>query len=329
LDARPASHQKNDEGIHAHIPRVITRGKDEEAPMNAPMRSVLPAAAWTRSLFGNTEQFNIRSHIMRRKWVLYFGTLLLTSAAVLITPGTGWARGGGGHGGGGFGGGHFGGGGFGGGHFGGAPHFGGGGFGGGHFGGAPQFGGGGFGGGRVGRVGHFGGHQGHDYPRYRFYGGYPYFGLYNDYDAYPYTYYPNAWPGPAFDAGDTAQDVVQTPSDPDGNTAVTPPGGDFRSVVPAAALPDAIAHITVNLPAGARLWVAGTPSFHTGAVRQFDSVPLTPGRRYRYQVRASWDQNGHEVTQTQQVVVSQGAHVGVTFPIPAHSPGQAPVVEKG
>ena len=50
-----------------------------------------------------------------------------------------------------------------------------------------------------------------------------------------------------------------------------------------------------------------------GSVRTFKSPPLAPGQ-YNYDVRASWDENGRNVTQTQQVRVSPGAAVEVDFP---------------
>jgi uncharacterized protein (TIGR03000 family) len=257
--------------------------------------------------------------------ILYGGTLLLAGAMLLGMPSSGWAHGGfgGGHGGG-FGGGH--GGGFGGGHFGG-------GFGGGHF--------GGFGGGHFGGT-HFGGHHGglyrggygYGYPhayrhRYGLYGTYPYLGLYGYYP-YSYNYYPYDWSGPAYGSGNYAPYGVETPSDLYGYTSVTPPAASDPSFTPAATTqPDTIAHLTVNVPADARLWIEGTPTTRTGPVRQFGSPPLAPGGRYSYQVRASWDENGHEVTQAQQVEITAGAHVEVKFPVLPKTAGQTSVLKKG
>jgi uncharacterized protein (TIGR03000 family) len=56
-------------------------------------------------------------------------------------------------------------------------------------------------------------------------------------------------------------------------------------------------------------------------VRAFQSAPLTPGQQYTYEFRARWkNDDGREVTQTQQVIVTAGAHVRVDFPVP---PGAA------
>jgi uncharacterized protein (TIGR03000 family) len=54
----------------------------------------------------------------------------------------------------------------------------------------------------------------------------------------------------------------------------------------------------------------------TGPVRTYASPPLAEGQ-YSYEVRARWNENGQEVTQTQQVGVTPGAHVEVNFPLPS------------
>jgi uncharacterized protein (TIGR03000 family) len=245
--------------------------------------------------------------------ILYGGTLLLAGVMLLGMPGSVLARGGGGGGGhgGGFGGGHFGGG-FGGGHFGG-------GFAGGHI--------GGFGGGHIGGN-HFGGYHGGLYRggygygyhnHYGLYGTYPYFG-YSSYD------YPYGLSGPAYGSGYDDFYGEEPPSNLYGSTSVTPSAGSDPFFTPPA---DTIAHLTVSVPAGAQLWFEGVPTSRTGPVRQFDSPPLRPGGRYSYQVRASWGENGHEVTQTQQVDVTAGAHLTVKFPIPPTTVGQTSVLTKG
>jgi uncharacterized protein (TIGR03000 family) len=85
------------------------------------------------------------------------------------------------------------------------------------------------------------------------------------------------------------------------------------------AQPDISAHIIVRLPADARIWFDDSAMTAKGPVRQFDSPPLVPGSRYSYNVRAQWEENGHKVTQTQQVPVSAGQHVEVDFPVTART----------
>src|SRR5262249_10294447 len=93
-----------------------------------------------------------------------------------------------------------------------------------------------------------------------------------------------------------------------------PPASSAPAVTPAQ--PTTAAHVTLKVPANAEVWFEGTKTTTTGAVREFESPPLTPGRRYTYQVRARWKENGHEVTQTQKVEVTAGAHANASFPVP-------------
>jgi uncharacterized protein (TIGR03000 family) len=79
----------------------------------------------------------------------------------------------------------------------------------------------------------------------------------------------------------------------------------------------------VPVPAGADVWVDGSNTYSAGPVRELQSPPLAPGTNYKYQIRARWKEDGREVTQTQQVSVSAGAHVRVKFPVPAGTAAQA------
>jgi uncharacterized protein (TIGR03000 family) len=254
---------------------------------------------------------------MFRRMLFCSGLLLLAGAVVLVTPGLGQAQhGGGGHGGGGHGGGGHGGG-FGGGHFGGG-HFGGGHFGGSHFGGGHfpgSFGGARFGGSRGGVYSHphYGGHHYGYYPYY--YGGYPYLWSGADYGLGYYGSYGTEAPS-YYGDGDTSSYY-------DGGTSVTPPATGYPSYYPSVTLApetglpqtDNPAGVTVKVPADAEIWFEGTKMTTKGSIREFQSPPLTPGSRYTYEVRARWKENGHEVTQTQEVAVTAGAHVNVSFPV--------------
>jgi uncharacterized protein (TIGR03000 family) len=216
---------------------------------------------------------------MFRKAFSIGGLLLLAGATVLVTPGSGQAqhRGGGGHGGGFHGGGFHGGG------------FRGSGF---HHGGFHH---GGFHhGGRGWYPGYYGYYGGSPY----YYGSYPY-GGYSNY--YPSTYSPD-WSSPAYNSGYYGSYGGVTPPYP-------------ASYSPATVQPDAIAQITVSLPADAVIWFDGSKTTSTGSVREYQSPPLTPGIRYTYEVRARWNENGQEVTQTQQVQITAGTRVNVHFPV--------------
>jgi uncharacterized protein (TIGR03000 family) len=162
------------------------------------------------------------------------------------------------------------------------------------------------GGGHVGAA-HFGGSRGGSYNgahggAYRF-GGYRHDRPYARYGFYPYGYYDYSQYDsyPYYDTSPYADD----------GTPVAPTEG-FSTTFQAQ--PDTSAHIIVRLPADARIWFDDTAMTTKGPMRQFDSPPLVPGSRYSYNVRAEWQENGHEVTQTQQVAVAAGQHVEVDFP---------------
>jgi uncharacterized protein (TIGR03000 family) len=104
-----------------------------------------------------------------------------------------------------------------------------------------------------------------------------------------------------------------------GATSGTPYSGTYGAYNPSVSVvtpSEKRAHITLSVPEGAQVWFEGGKTKSTGAVRQFQSPPLTPGEKYTYEIRARWTENGREVTQTQQVGVSAGANVRVAFPAP-------------
>jgi uncharacterized protein (TIGR03000 family) len=80
---------------------------------------------------------------------------------------------------------------------------------------------------------------------------------------------------------------------------------------------EAPAQLTVSVPADAQVWVEGTKTNSSGPVRYFHSPPLDPNSHYRYEVRARWMENGHEVTQTQQVPSPRGRAFVRTSRLPA------------
>jgi uncharacterized protein (TIGR03000 family) len=78
--------------------------------------------------------------------------------------------------------------------------------------------------------------------------------------------------------------------------------------------------LEVHLPTpDAQLWVEGQKTNHSGTWRWFISPPLVPGDHYLYDVRASWHENGQEVTQNRQVPVRAGQGIVVDFTKPAKS----------
>jgi uncharacterized protein (TIGR03000 family) len=111
--------------------------------------------------------------------------------------------------------------------------------------------------------------------------------------------------------------TYETPQLATGNTAGAP------------GLVDLLAHVRVQVPAEAKVWIDGTDTTSTGPVREFNSPPLTPGKQYSYDIKATWNENGHDVTQTQHVKVSAGAHANVAFPIMPKTAAQTSAATQG
>jgi uncharacterized protein (TIGR03000 family) len=157
----------------------------------------------------------------------------------------------------------------------------------------------------------------HYYPHHGYWGHHHYYPYYGWYWSYPSSYdaYPYAWSTPAYDSGYYDYYGSLTPSYSDGDTAVTPPAATYEAYYPPATQPDTRAYVTVQVPADARVWFEGAATTSTGPVRQFHSPPLASGSQYTYDIKASWNENGQAVTQTQQVPVTAGAHIRVTFPV--------------
>jgi uncharacterized protein (TIGR03000 family) len=215
---------------------------------------------------------------------------------------------------------------------------------------APRGGGGGHGsGGGHGGGYRFGGYHGGYYGGYGYrpyswgynrgwYGYRPYYGGYYGY--YPYGYYPYYDSSPYY--SDLGSGLLDVPAYANNNYQPaplsldrTPFGGSVLSsdqpslASPSPAQADTVAHVTVIAPSGARLWFDDTPTTSTGSLREFVSPPLTPGGRYTYDIKASWKENGREVTQTQKVDVTAGARVNVNFPAPPKATAQAAADTQG
>jgi uncharacterized protein (TIGR03000 family) len=170
---------------------------------------------------------------------------------------------------------------------------------------------------------------------------YPYYGYYPYYYAYPYGYgygyapysygyYPYGYGYSPYDsayADDSSWypglDEAYSPGYAGGLTSVSPLSGASQGPS-SSAQADVPTHVTVRVPAGADIWINGSQTYSAGPVREFQSPPLTPGQQYTYEFRARWkDDDSREVTQTQQVAVTAGAHARVDFPVPSATTGQA------
>jgi uncharacterized protein (TIGR03000 family) len=66
------------------------------------------------------------------------------------------------------------------------------------------------------------------------------------------------------------------------------------------------ASVMAHLPEGAMLWFDGKPTRQRGMLREFESPPLKPGRKYTYTIRMVWFEDGRWVHDTKDVPVSAG-----------------------
>jgi uncharacterized protein (TIGR03000 family) len=220
---------------------------------------------------------------------IFVGTSATCLALFVLVSSGNAQHGGGGHGGGGHGGGGHGGGGHSGGY-------------GGHY--------GGYGGHYGGNGGHYSGYSGHhdgqhhdgqhhddhhhnNFFGFGFFGFWPYWGYYS-----PYVY----WYGPrygydggygAYNGDGAYDDEYYQPKDSQPSSVPAEDGNKARIMV---IVPDS----------EARLWVENVLTAQKGTERLFISPPLEPGERYHYTIRATWKENGREVSKEQKVTVRSG-----------------------
>jgi uncharacterized protein (TIGR03000 family) len=74
-----------------------------------------------------------------------------------------------------------------------------------------------------------------------------------------------------------------------------------------------VAHITVRLPADARLTVDGVECSLTSATRTFDTPSLALGREYSYVLKVEVARGGQRIVQTKKVAFRPGESVQVSF----------------
>jgi uncharacterized protein (TIGR03000 family) len=73
------------------------------------------------------------------------------------------------------------------------------------------------------------------------------------------------------------------------------------------------AHIWVRVPANAEIWMNGVKTKQTGETRYFFSPPLTPGKKYSYQMRVRWIKDGKPLEETQDLLVQAGETIRRDF----------------
>jgi uncharacterized protein (TIGR03000 family) len=136
---------------------------------------------------------------------------------------------------------------------------------------------------------------------------------------YGYSYYPSysygrTWyapgyygPGDNYYSGDMTSPYYNRPTG-EGNFS---PG--YNNSYSYGAMPANRAHVTLRVPADAEVWFEGVKTQQGGTVRNFVSPPLDPNRQYRYDIRARWNENGREVSQTRQLTVNANSDRFIDF----------------
>jgi uncharacterized protein (TIGR03000 family) len=71
--------------------------------------------------------------------------------------------------------------------------------------------------------------------------------------------------------------------------------------------------IMLSVPEKAKVLVNGKPTTSTGTLRRFVSRDLTPAESYRFDIQATYEVDGKEVTQTRSVVARAGGSEQVVF----------------
>lgn len=73
-------------------------------------------------------------------------------------------------------------------------------------------------------------------------------------------------------------------------------------------------HLTVSVPSSAKIFVNGNPTTSTGAVREFVSRGLEPGKSYKFDVRAELEGvNGQQMVEDKTLVVTAGERENLQF----------------
>jgi len=174
-------------------------------------------------------------------------------------------------------------------------------------------GGGGHGGGGHGGYGHGGyGHGGYGYGGYGYGGFYPGYYGYGGGGYYPYLSTPYYYPAPAYsgiysvpaytDDEATPPVVTNTPFPEESNGI-----GAVNYTSANAAL------VEVRVPPNADVWFEGDKTQQKGEDRLFTSPQLEAGRKYSYDVKVHWMDNGKPVERQRTVSVEAGKRTVVDF----------------
>jgi uncharacterized protein (TIGR03000 family) len=96
-----------------------------------------------------------------------------------------------------------------------------------------------------------------------------------------------------------------------GRSAMYPPDGQAMRPLPV--------RLEVRVPANAEIWIDGAKTVQSGALREFISPPIEPGRNYAYELKVKWMENGAEREQVRNVAVRPGQLVRVDLTQPSEA----------
>jgi len=104
---------------------------------------------------------------------------------------------------------------------------------------------------------------------------------------------------------------------PFGPPALSTGGPVYNVPLPPAEFPAvAVAHVTVRVPADAKLWANGVLMKLPGPTRAFVTPLLQAGFTYPYTFRAEWNADGRTVTRERRAVVGATGSTIVDFTTP-------------
>jgi len=129
-------------------------------------------------------------------------------------------------------------------------------------------------------------------------------------------------PGAGF--GTPLSPLVQQRGQPGAMPQAPPQGLRPRQIPQPEALPpdeqedpappkDNTARVTVVVPERAELWFNDTKTNQTGKRREFATAPLTPGKDFRYRIKARWIEDGKPVELTKAIKVRANSAQTVDF----------------
>jgi uncharacterized protein (TIGR03000 family) len=72
-------------------------------------------------------------------------------------------------------------------------------------------------------------------------------------------------------------------------------------------------YVVVTVPADAKRYFDGVPTYQTGTTRTFYTPPLNPGKDYAYELKAELECDGRMFTQTKRILVRAGETTCVDF----------------